>query len=475
MLDVTIVGAGFCGTMTAVQLMRAARMPLHIRLVERTPSQVARGIAYRTTERCHLLNVPAGRMSALPDDPDHFLRWAAAHPERLSAAGWDRQITPDAFLPRGCYGDYLSDLLRETLSSTVRHAVEVVHEEIVRLEFPKDQTVGVHTRTGARWKTDACVLALGQTPPATPRTWAMDDVPPDRYHGNPWAPDVLPRLLQSESCLLLGSGLTMLDVVMALDDHGYQGTIHVLSRRGLVPLAHARADGRKTFHPPPEAFREEPDLRGLLAQMRELAQRNGGSVADWQAAADSLRPHTPSLWRRLEPAQQRRFLRHARPYWDHLRHRVAPSIRERFDALVARGRIRLHVGRTERFTYRPGPRPAIGAAVLRQGNASTTLYVDQLVNCTGPGATLSGENGPLLHGVLRAYPHATDALGLGMAVTDDMRLRACHASPRVFALGPPVRGQLWESTAVPECRAAVGRLVSALTEELRLCAEMEAA
>lgn len=462
MFDVTIVGGGFCGTMSAVRLMRAARTAVRIRLVEQTPRQLSRGIAYSTIEQSHLLNVPAGRMSAFPDDPDHFFRWATAHAHR---AGVSHPITPDAFLPRKFYGDYLAHLLDDAISNPGPHTLEVVTDKVTGLRFPREDTVEVRTKTGSRWQSDACVLAVGNTTPETPPAWARSAQHDGRYHNNPWADDVVPSLLESRSCLLLGSGLTMLDLVVALDQRGYQGTIHVLSRRGLIPLAHAPATARKSIEPPPAVLQPEPSVRELFAQLRQLAAGNGGGSANWQAAVDALRPHTQLLWQRLSHTEKHRFLRHARSYWDHHRHRVAPAVRQRFDEMVDSGRVQLHVGQVEGITYRPLPEPAVGAIVRRRKGGKQTLYADHVVNCTGPGATISGCNAPLWRTLWREYSFTKDNVGLGMAVNAEMRLCG-QAAFRVFALGPPVKGHLWESTAVPECQIAVGRVISALIEDL---------
>ncbi|MFN3432504.1 MAG: FAD/NAD(P)-binding protein, partial [Candidatus Sericytochromatia bacterium] len=73
-VDIAILGGGFSGTMVAANLLRRASGPLTVAVVERREA-LGRGVAYSTTESCHLLNVPAGAMSAWPDEPGHFLDW----------------------------------------------------------------------------------------------------------------------------------------------------------------------------------------------------------------------------------------------------------------------------------------------------------------------------------------------------------------------------------------------------------------
>src|SRR5688572_13052352 len=73
--SVAIVGAGFSGSLLAVHLVRQARAPLRVILVERR-GRPGRGVAYGTRHSSHLLNVRTAGMSAFPEDPDHFVRWS---------------------------------------------------------------------------------------------------------------------------------------------------------------------------------------------------------------------------------------------------------------------------------------------------------------------------------------------------------------------------------------------------------------
>src|SRR5271169_1627662 len=71
---VAIIGGGFCGTLTAVNLARSTTEPLRITLIN-NQYPLGRGIAYGTRRPEHLLNVVARNMSAFPDLPSHFVDW----------------------------------------------------------------------------------------------------------------------------------------------------------------------------------------------------------------------------------------------------------------------------------------------------------------------------------------------------------------------------------------------------------------
>ena len=140
------------------------------------------------------------------------------------------------------------------------------------------------------------------------------------------------KCASGESALLVGTGLTMVDLVLSLDSAGHQGRIVALSRRGQVPRSHA------DFEPAPVEADEVPvgNVRSLWRWLRERSARVG-----WRAAVDSLRPHSHSLWQSLDGEQQRRFLRHARPWWDVHRHRIAPEVAQTVHRLVSEGRLEI--------------------------------------------------------------------------------------------------------------------------------------
>lgn len=469
--DITIVGGGFCGAMTAVQLLRRATRPLRLRLVEQSPQRLARGIAYSTTESCHLLNVPAGRMSALPEDPDHFVRWARRHEARIVQSPWVPAVGPEAYLPRSCYGDYLAELLRDTIRAASGHAVEIITDEVIATERDA-QGVHVRTKSGKHWRSRACVLALGNTPPTLPGSWAKVLTGAPGYHSNPWSGNVVPELLQSQSCVLVGSGLTMLDVVMALCQRNYAGTIHVVSRRGLIPLAHGMRHAPPVVLPEAIAM-ESMDIRIAMRQLRGAARSAIEGGADWQSVFDALRPHTATLWQRLSTSQRRRFLRHVRPYWDHHRHRVAPVVREIFDRMVASGQVVLHQGRIEGCV--PAQHTDNGDIALRIRSAAggnVSVAGQHIVNCIGPGPLVAAPS-PLVEHLFADAGVASDVLGMGLWADSNLCLVADEKlAENLFALGPPVKGNFWECTAVPECRRDTVLLADRLRSLQRIDGEV---
>lgn len=448
---IAIIGAGFSGTLTAAHLLNQAKVPLTIHLVERAAAQFAQGVAYSTSASCHLLNVPAGNMSAYPADPDHFLRWAKDRQWSLIDPPWVTEVSAASFLPRRAYGAYLSRVLDDAAQQAAPG---------VRLERRLDEAVGVsmegpgvivHLADGGRLHAGRAVLALGNFRPGNPTVEDRGFYQTSRYHGDPWIATSLPAVLQTQSCLLIGSGLTMVDWALALNQAGYRGSIHVLSRRGLWPQAHAQY-AKVGFALDPGAPRTIP---AWLHQLRHYIR---SSHCDWRAAVDALRPNTQTLWQSLGEIEQRRFLRHLRPYWDCHRHRIAPAVAARVQSMIDTRQLQRHVGRIQEFREGEG---GVDVVIRQRGGAGMTrLRAEAVLNCSGSESDYRKLDHPLVRSLLQQGFATPDPLRLGLKVDGRGALLDNHgvASPVLYTLGPPQKGMLWETTAVPEIRVQAARL-----------------
>lgn len=441
---VAIVGGGFSGLMTALHLTRTGLVS--VRLIEKTAT-FARGTAYSTANPDHLLNVRASNMSAWPEDPAHFTRWLAAR--RPGADG-------PTFARRGEYGQYLQDLLKEAAQG--RDAAErlsLVADSVVALE-PDGDGWRVGYANGASEHADAVVLAVGNPPPAAPRGIAPELLHDPRYHPDPWRLD--PQALGSDDApvLLIGAGLTMVDVALSVAGAAPGRPLIALSRRGLSPLSHAPTAPTEAIAPPaglaPSA---------LLAWLKARSRVHG-----WRETVDALRPWTQGVWRGWNDAQRASFLRHARPYWDVHRHRLAPEIGQRVAALGADGGLSFLTGRIE--TLAPGPNGLRLRWTPRGETTPRTLDVGAAINCTGPGGALSPAADPLL-GVLRdAGVVRGDRQGLALDVDAGGRPIGQSGTPHpgLFAVGPVTRGAFWEIMAVPDIRVQAAQVARAIIQAL---------
>lgn len=427
-LPVAIVGAGFSGTLLAVNLIRQGEQVV---IVERDERQLAKGLAFGTRRPEHLLNVRASNMSAFPDDLGHFLRWM----------GFSDREQANRFVSRLAYGHYLRELLVDALAAAPGQA-RIVQAEAVSAMFDGDR-ITLALAGGQDIACRALVLALGNFPPSP--LPALAPLEPPLHFADPWAPGVLDGLDALEHVVLLGSGLTAADMIVSLDRSGYKGRITALSRRGLKPRAHAEVG-------PSVAPVTEPDARGswLLRAVRRRAAEIG-----WRAATDELRPHTQHLWRRHDAAAQRRFLRHVRPYWDVHRHRLAPDVAAQIQALEDQGRLCFQAGKLVSAAL-DGGRVQLGWRP-RGEEACRSLLADRVINCTGPQGGLTQTDHPLIRdlvaqGRVRADPHQ---LGLDVDRSGRLRDAAGTAQDRLLAVGPLTKGEAWEIVAVPDIRRQV--------------------
>ena len=455
--DVLIVGGGFSGTMLAVHLLRNSSS-LSVAIVDRG-ALAGRGLAYSSPHRFHLLNVPAGEMSAWPDAPDDFLGWARIH--------YDAAVQARSFPPRSVYGAYVANLLEATLADCGRERFQWIQDEALSLHRRKGKH-GVQVKVGPELLARAVVLATGNFPPANPSMPGLK-TSTSFYFQFPWASDALKNLPPGGSVLLVGSGLTSVDLIMALKSKGFRGAIHVLSRQGLFPRPrrHLRQDECWPL------FWDEASprtVRGLLRAIRSQVQAAAEKGIDWRGVIDSLRPVTQGIWRSLPLKEQKRFLHHARAYWDVHRHRVAPEIGDVLADMQSEGQVRLHTGAVTRYSE-----DRDHAEVHywdRKSRSEKMLHAHRVINCTGSESDCRRIDESFITSLFVQGFARPDPLFLGLDVDEHGALSDSKgvSSHSLYAIGPTRKGYLWETTTVPEIRvqaAALGERLAAMLERKR--------
>ncbi len=443
---VAVIGAGFCGATLALQLARAGGVA--VLLIDRS-GRFGPGLAYGAARPIHLLNTPAGRMSAFTDDPEHFVRWARAQ---------GLAVTGASFLPRPVYGEYIARLLADCPRG--QPGLTCLTGQVVELAREGDG-LALALADGGRLRVDHVALCPGNPPPAAipGLPAALRDDP--RHVADPWT--LGPTRLDADApVLLLGSGLTALDVALTLTEAGHRGPIHAVSRRGRLPQPH-RPAARPGTYPTPAVERWPATARGQLAALRAEVRAAQAQGHDWREVVASLRAVTPNLWRALPLAEQDRFVRHLRPFWDSHRHRAAPETHRAIARLQAEGRFHVHAARLAEVEAADG-----GLRVtLVHGAERRALEVGALINCTGPASDLRRCDDPLLRALLARGLATIDDLALGLAATADGRLIGVTGpAANLWLAGPLRRGADWEATAVLELAAQVEALAAAIVAEL---------
>ncbi|WP_202879273.1 FAD/NAD(P)-binding protein [Nocardioides cynanchi] len=458
---VVVIGAGAAGSLSTLHLARRARRrgtALDVTLLDPAPYR-ARGTAFGTTDARHLLNVPASGMSALPEDPGHFVAWRArAHP--------DLRPEPGVFAPREQFGRYLDETLGAAFGDDVPLGLK--HERVRAVGIRRvGEGLSVETGDGAEVRADAVVLATGERSPGV--GWAPGALRDSAFFvPDPWAPGALDVVRRAAAgppdVLLVGTGLTMVDVVLSLsgDDSRPDRRLHAVSRGGELPRRHADEVQLAAIPEIDDWGRTLADYRVRAADHLARVQRATG---DWRPGADGLRTVVQALWQRLDEADREEFIRTDAGAWGRLRHRMPPTSADLLAALEA----------AERLTRVPAE--VVAAEPLTGGGLRVTLSdgtardVGWVVNCTGTSAAIVPGVDPLVDALLTTRGGValarTGTAGLGL-VTVDGRLRDSTGTTEapIWTLGALRRGELWESTAVPEIRTQAAQLAGAVLDEV---------
>ena len=450
---VAVIGGGFSGVMVAANLLRLSRQaarPLRIALFERRP-EVGKGAAYATQDEAHLLNVPVRGMSAWPDRPEDFLDWLRAR--RPGTQGGD-------FVPRVHYAAYLDHTLRrETEAASGVAELAIHHVEVECVERAHDHAWLVRSPGRADLRADIVVIATGHRAPGDPLQGRWSG-PRDRWIADPWRPDALGSVKDTDAVALIGSGLTATDLSLSLcrGESPRPGRVHLLSRSGQMPRVHAQNPVQPVDMLP---VLNELAFTGGVSRVRSLmralrvAIRKAGPHGDWRAFIDGLRPYIHGIWSALPLAERRRFFRHARSLWEVHRHRTAPEIGARIATLQ-------HMGALVSLRARPLAAEATSDSVRlrfleRLPDASSrerSIDVQWVVNCSGPSAMVGHHEDRVAASLIDAGHARMDPLGLGFET--DMLGRPIGRDGRsaggLWVLGSLRRPALWETTAVPELR-----------------------
>lgn len=447
--DIAIIGGGFSGCLVAANLLRDATVPVVIKLIERSP-EVGRGVAYGTQISCHLLNVPAGKMSAFADEPAHFLNW-------LQRNGY-ADSTASSFIPRQVYGDYVRALLKEAETNAQAGVrLQRIVGEAVALETTATG-IRVYLKDGECLCVKKAVLALGNFPASLPEPLAgLENC--DRYVRDGWEADAVAGLNPEDSILLVGTGLTMVDAVATLHQKGFHGKIYAVSRHGLMPAGH-----KITSHYPPfiNADSAPKNARELLHLVRREVRAAVAQGHDWRAAIDALRPVTQQLWQALPLQEQKRFLRHVKAYWEVHRHRIPEEMANLLDATVQSGQLKHYAGRIQSCRELEN---RVAVTIRERGKQTEKVFlVSRILNCTGSNCNYRKLQHPLLASLQEQKLIRFNELSIGIDTAPNGALIDANGkvSELLYTLGTPRKGNLWETTAVPEIRVQAATLAQEL-------------
>jgi len=454
---VAIIGGGFSGTLTAVNLARLSTAPLRISILNCAyPS--GRGIAYSTRRPEHLLNVAARNMSALSEYPNHFVDWLLTRTEYANIPEAELRET---FMPRRIYGDYLRNLAWHysgPQNSRSRVEIKNIEGEVIDL-IPDALGARLLLADGTTLLADRVVLATGNEPPADlSGATALAEHP--AWCANPWIDWEKKLPAPGGTIVLLGTGLTTVDAILTLLALDWSGQIHAVSRHGLLPQSHFKGIDVPEF-PPSEidlASLRLTELVELMEHHCECLRRRGANPA---IIVDKLRPHTQRIWQSFTDKERQEFITRYSARWNVIRHRIAPSIHQNITAAVADGRVAITAAS---ITGLHAAGPKIVVELESSNRTPSSLTADLVINGTGPQTRFSATRSPLLRALLKRGLAQADASDMGLKIAPDFTViqKDDQPSPHLLALGPLLRGTLWETIAVPELRGQALRVAQSL-------------
>jgi len=450
-MRVAIIGAGLSGRLLALNLLQRASSAVASLMIDRGDPEWM-GPAYSDPADYLLLNVPAGRMGALADDPEHFLRWAQR--KGVPAGQWD-------FLPRGLYRDYVLDLLNAARCErpsgpTLRHLCG----DVTDLEAGRSG-VTIRVEGGDPIVADKAVLALGNFPPRHPSIETRASLESRRYVRNPWSPGVVRSLASSDTVVVIGTGQTTVDLLLALEKGAYKGRIVAISRRGVLPLAHRGFESYPSFFGEIEGSRRILDIfRTVRAHLRR-AESMG---VDSRSVIDSMRPDTQALWLGLAAEEKRRFLRHLFRFWEIIRARIPPESEAIIRRMRESGQLEVVAGRIRDLVE---TEVALEVHYTARGTWSDAVErANVVINCIGPETDYTRIDDALVANLMHRGLIRPGPADLGIDAFPDGAIIGRDGAPSdvLYTLGSPMKGVLWEVLGVPDIRAQAQRLAQLLLE-----------
>ena len=451
---IVIIGGGFSGAALAAYLLRSGSWDLKVVIVE-PRAKLGGGIAHDDAAPNHILNVTADRMSLWSDQPFSFLDWSRLNGAKL---GWPKAgaARDQTYLPRQLFGQYVEAELSRLIElgqPTFKH-----HQSTASAVMFKDGAFQVTLDTGATVDADIVVLATGFRPPSVPFPVKGSGV---RFVSNPWQAGVLDAVGPRDDVLLVGTGLTMVDMVYSLEHAGHIGKITALSRHGFLPRIHDHSNKQAPI------ITYEDASKGIVHTLRKFRRSLATGRSDWRTAVDALRPIIDELWMALPPGDQDRFLRHLRPLWEVHRHRMPAESADLLFKRIGQGRLEIVAARILDLN--------IGQANVEveylPRYAKTTLHrkFHWVINCTPPAPPLAAGADQLTESLVQAGLVREHRSGLGFDV--DVVGRALNAdskpNQRLFVLGPPRRGHAVEATAIPHIRPQLDALSRTVLNQLQ--------
>jgi uncharacterized NAD(P)/FAD-binding protein YdhS len=448
---VAVIGGGFCGAFFAAQLARYSERPIEITVIE-PRALLGGGIAYSTPDPMHRINVPASRMILFPEHPTDFDEWFRNSGE-LDADPGALWSDGSAYPRRAAFGRYVAQLVTSRRNARTDAKIEHIGHSAESIQHT-DSGYTVQLAQGGQLATDIVVLATSHPPPKPPAVISRALGGGPGLIANPWQPGALEVISRDADVLIIGTGLTMADVVASLSGTGHKGRITAFSRRGLLSRGHAKIPVAAPY----DWIAGQDSPRSVLSLTRQIRAQIAAAAEDnvpWQAVFDDVRANGQNLWRNFNDVERRRLLRHLRVFWDVHRYRIAPQIEKILRDKQRDGALRVLAAslisasrRNDVIDIELRPRRAAAGALER-------ISVKHVVITTGPAHGTVVDETPVLTSLAQQGLLQADKFGLGVKV--DAYGQVINANgvsePTLLVVGPLARAQYGELMGLPQVAA----------------------
>jgi uncharacterized NAD(P)/FAD-binding protein YdhS len=315
------------------------------------------------------------------------------------------------------------------MAAPVGPAIEILEGECASLAETA-AGIAITLSDGAVYSGDIAILATGCD------SFGLDE-------GCVASPRLLgPDAVGNTSVLILGTGPLAVDYVLRLIEGRHSGPIYLLSNHGRVPFADEAAS---VYEVDLADIPIGTSLAYLLRWMRSLALWCGERGYDWRGVVDGLKPHAGIIWRHLSMANRKRFLAHARAWWDAHAYRIAPSATRSIQQALRSGQLTVFAGRLTsidkagdgmKVTFRP-----------RGQSRTQRLAATYVVNCEDIPQDLASSPSPVIRSLIDNGFARPDPLMLGLDVSHDCEVIGADGTPsrRLYAIGPPTRGAFYDA------------------------------
>lgn len=486
--EIAIVGGGGGAVCLLDALSQIPGPPAAVTVFE--PSdRLWRGRPYQRDADCIVVNLPSRAMSVRGGDPRHFDRWLT---DRRWQPGDPRDLGPydvAAFPPRALFGEYLETVARHATArlDECGWRVRLVRERVVHAA-PGAGGAVLTTEPGTRHRADRVVLCTGAGGPHDgfglrgPEAGFV----PDPYPVS----ETLAGIDPQDTVAVLGTGLTAVDVVLALRAGGHRGPVYMLSRHGVLPAVRQQPVAHTLRHFTPDRFHAlsgggEVGFDEVVRVLREELTSAGQDFAELETEFALLREDpVRRLRRQLDLVHGQnlglRILQHTLPVavdvWPLMPYRdrtellrrhyralhslccpMPPSTAARLLTMSEAGRLRVTGGLSDVRRTRQG------FAVAADGRL---IHADTVVNAVSVAPDrVPPAAAPLVRSLIKASAATAHPHGGLRVRRENSRLVADGGSQECFyALGDMTFGSLFITAAIPVvvklAREIAGELVS---------------